>query len=436
MRETGIEPPFGDPGITIRACRDPETEATKLEGPRVAVIRSAREGRQLLERLGGPGTTSRLPRNRALDRSRGVQVATAGPPAPDEPAGPPRTEDEAAEAPGAAPGTGPGKPGARAPGGARPSSRPKPAARARPSARALSPTGRTGEAAGNGRGRDGVDLDGVEARLRVAAAATNHWALQADRRDADHLTSVAGTLGRAAVVAAAIAAVGAVVAVLAPGPLPAAAVTLATAAAVLLALRLRAARAGAASAAAAAEAIELGLLADHDLAPSVRAELLPWPAMLARYGLPPLHPDQVEEAVDELRRRGGPSTPVRTSPDADALDDLSDLADLDDDAGGPQPTSGDLGDDSLAALDALDGDGEPDGTGRPAVVEPLAPLPRPAPPAGGSQAGVDLVVVVDDGLYVGHRLALRDVSEKLAARVPLLVLATNERLWQSGGRTR
>jgi hypothetical protein len=49
---------------------------------------------------------------------------------------------------------------------------------------------------------------------------------------------------------------------------------------------------------------------------------------------------------------------------------------------------------------------------------------------------LDLVVVVDDGLYVGHRLALRDVSEKLAIHVPLLVLATNERLWHASGRAR
>src|ERR1700754_368025 len=55
LRAVGAEPPYGDPGMTVRECREP-------------VIRSAQEGRQLLERMGAGGSgTPRLPRNRALE---------------------------------------------------------------------------------------------------------------------------------------------------------------------------------------------------------------------------------------------------------------------------------------------------------------------------------------------------------------------------------
>ena len=65
---------------------------------------------------------------------------------------------------------------------------------------------------------------------------------------------------------------------------------------------------------------------------------------------------------------------------------------------------------------------------RPASVP--AKTPAAVIPAG---TGFRLVVVVDDGLYAGHRMALRNVSQLLALRVPVLVLTTNERLWHSNG---
>jgi hypothetical protein len=112
--------------------------------------------------------------------------------------------------------------------------------------------------------------------------------------------------------------------------------------------------------------------------------------MLARLGLPPMPPEQVEEAVEEVRRRG-----VRLSRTLDS-------------PGG-------------ARRGADGGDVEEDGAGTGQALR---------------RSPLDLVVVVDDGLYVGHRLALRDVSDKLAVHVPLLVLATNERLWHTTGRPR
>jgi hypothetical protein len=49
--------------------------------------------------------------------------------------------------------------------------------------------------------------------------------------------------------------------------------------------------------------------------------------------------------------------------------------------------------------------------------------------AGGPHR-IDVVVAVDDNLYVGQRMALRTMAQRLAARLPVLVLTTNVRLWQ------
>ncbi|HEY2333184.1 MAG TPA: hypothetical protein VGH94_14800, partial [Acidimicrobiales bacterium] len=74
----------------------------------------------------------------------------------------------------------------------------------------------------------------------------------------------------------------------------------------------------------------------------------------------------------------------------------------------------------------------------PARSSPLVPMPAVGPldEKAAPLPEFDLVVVVDSGLHVGHRLALRDVSARLAHRVPLLVLATNEKLWHMSGPDR
>jgi hypothetical protein len=57
------------------------------------------------------------------------------------------------------------------------------------------------------------------------------------------------------------------------------------------------------------------------------------------------------------------------------------------------------------------------------------PVTRAAPVLAEGANVPDLVVVVDDGLHAGHRLAIQEVSRRLAKLIPVLVLTTNDRLW-------
>jgi hypothetical protein len=76
----------------------------------------------------------------------------------------------------------------------------------------------------------------------------------------------------------------------------------------------------------------------------------------------------------------------------------------------------------------------PDRPPAPAATPPAAP-PRTGPavfgePGPDPSRPIEVVVAVDDNLYVGQRMALRTMAQRLAARLPVLVLTTNVRLWQ------
>jgi hypothetical protein len=330
-------------GLAVRECRDPEGEATRLATARVAVVRTARDGRQLLERLAGHGPpTSRLPRNRALERDRlratSRPALTAVPPS--EPA-PPRLT--------AVPG--------RVVGQTSPNSRP------------------TGS-------------HQLEWHLRASAAAASHWALHGARTESERLTHEAAMLKRAFGGVGAALALSIIALLVVPGRVTAIISSLAVAGLIYLVLRHRRSTAVLADAKADIEAIGSSILADHGLGPADRAALLPWEILLARNALSRVTPDRVDDAIDELRSRDEPERPR-----ADAVES--------------GPTPDDLRDNPDEGL-AVGETTEPD---------ELAPL------------AIDSVIVLDDGLHVGHRIALRDLSEKIAAMVPVLVLTTNERLW-------
>jgi hypothetical protein len=254
---------------------------------------------------------------------------------------------------------------------------------------------------------NGADL------LRTAAAAARHWALQGTSADAERLDAEAGLLRRASIVVGATLVLSGIAIVFAAAPgvkvLP-----LATAAALAyVVLRIRRAETQAAEARAEADAILTRLLADHGLPPAARADLLPWPELLARHGIAQVPPDRVDDAVDELRRRT-----TRTSRRAPARPPV------------PPPSEG---------VDSPEGaqHEETASSSKPATDETEVPTEAldDGPEDGGSSESVERVVVLDDGLHVGHRIALRDLSEKLSAHVPVLVLTTNERLWLPPRRT-